>query len=100
MIEIYLISSFIKLTVDCPSMNTDNNDGWMPILDIAVKAEENQIYYKFYKKPVTNHYVILERSAMPPRVKRSCLVQEGMRRLRNTRRTLPWAEMVMVEVLS
>lgn len=33
------ISSFIKLTVDCPSMNLDNNDGWMPILDIAVKAE-------------------------------------------------------------
>ena len=62
-----------------------NNKGWMPILDIAVKAEENQISYIFYKKPVSNHLVMLERSAMPPQMKRSSLVQEGMRRLCNTR---------------
>ena len=62
-----------------------NNKGWMPILDIAVKAEENQISYKFYKKPVSNHLVMLERSAMPPQMKRSSLVQESMLRLRNTR---------------
>ena len=41
---------------------------------------------------------MLERSAMPSKIKRNSLVQEGIRRLRNTRRSLPWSE--KAEILS
>ena len=48
----YLISfSFLKLTVDSPSMHPA---GFMPILDIQVRTEDGKIVYKFYKKEVSN----------------------------------------------
>ena len=62
----------------------------MPILDIQVKAENNKIIYKFFKKPVSSPLLMLERSAMPTRIKRNTLAEEGLRRLRNTKRDLPW----------
>ena len=100
--ELYLqvansISDFIKLTVDYPSLHQDTG-GYMPILDLQVKIVDNQCSYKFYKKKVSNPLLMLESSAMPMKVKRTCLVQEGLRRLRNTRRDLPWDE--KAEILS
>ena len=89
------ISNFIQLTSDCPSQNTS---GFMPILDLQVKTVENQIIYKFYKKEVANKLLILKSSAMPFQVKRASLSQEVLRRLRNTRRDLPWSE--KAEILS
>ena len=85
------ISESTKLTVDCPSMNT-NNQNFMPILDIQVKVVKNQIEYRFYKKSMSNHRVMLARSAMPPNIKRNSLAQEVIRRLWNTSRDLPWSE--------
>ena len=41
---------------------------------------------------------MLEKSAMPLKVKRNSLVQEGIRRLRNTKRELPWN--VKADILS
>ena len=63
----------------------------MPILDLQIKTENNQIIYKFYKKEVSNNLVILNRSAMPKKVKRITCMQEVIRRLRNTKRELNWA---------
>ena len=39
---------------------------------------------------MANPYVILSKSAMSDRIKRNTLVQEAIRRLRNTSRDLPW----------
>ena len=60
------------------------------LLDIQVKVENNQVIYKFYSKPMANPFVILSKSAMSDKIKRNTLVQEAIRRLRNTSRTLPW----------
>ena len=71
----YLISfSFLKLTVDSPSMHPA---GFMPILDIQVRTEDDKIIHKFYKKEVSNSRVILNNSAMPMKVKRITCVQEA-----------------------
>ena len=85
------ISESTKLTVDCPSLNINNNY-FMPILDIQVKVINNKIEYRFYKKSMSNHRVMLARSAMPPNIKRNSLAQEVIRRLRNTSRELPWSD--------
>ena len=89
------VSNFVNVTVDYPSRNESQ---WMPLLDLQVQIQDNQIMYKFYKKPVANPRLMLEKSAMPKNVKRSSLVQEGIRRLRNTKRELPWD--VKSEILS
>ena len=70
----------------------------MPILDCQVRTKNNKCIYKFYKKSVANPLLMLESSAMPMKIKRNSLVQEGIRRLRNTRRELPWS--VKAEILS
>ena len=62
----------------------------MPILDIQVKVENDKIIYKFYKKPMSSPLLMLEKSAMPRRIKRNTLAEEGLRRLRNTKRELAW----------
>ena len=89
------VSEFIKVTVDYPSAHSS---GWMPILDLLVKISNNEAVYKFYKKEVSNPRVILASSAMPIKVKRHSLAQEGIRRLRNTKRSLPWS--VKADILS
>ena len=40
---------------------------------------------------MSNQLVMMERSAMPKKIKRNSLVQEVIRRLRNTSRCLPWS---------
>ncbi len=40
--------------------------------------------WKFYRKKVSGPYTILNSSALPGKVKGVSLVQEGLRRLRNT----------------
>ena len=48
--------------------------------------------HEFYKKDVASDYTILNRSAMPWSMKRSTLFNEGIRRLKNCSRSLPWAQ--------
>ena len=55
-----------------------NESGWMPILDLQVQTVNNKIIHKFYKKPVSNPLLMLENSAMPMKVKRNSLAQEGI----------------------
>ena len=70
----------------------------MPRLDLQVQTVNNKIIHKFYKKPVSNPFLMLENSAMPMKVKRNSLAQEGIRQLRNTSRDLPWS--TKAEILS
>ena len=70
----------------------------MPLLDIQVKMDDNKVIYKFYSKPMSSKFTILANSAMPEKMKRNCLVQEGIRRLRNTSRSLGWE--LKAEILS
>ena len=81
------VSEFINLTADYPSKH---ESGWMPLLDIQVRVRNNQVEHKFYKKEVSNPLLMLASSAMPIKIKRNSLAQEGIRRLRNTSRHLPW----------
>ena len=62
----------------------------MPILDVKAKIDSGKVLYVFYKKPLSNDRVILANSAMPHNVKMANLVNEAIRRLRNTSRSLPW----------
>ena len=67
-----------------------HSEGLMPILDTQVKIKNNKCIFKFYKKKVRNPLLMLKSSAMPNKIMRNALVQEGIRRLRNTSRELPW----------
>ena len=71
----------------------------MPILDLKVKvSDQEKIHYQFYRKPMAQHLTLLERSAMPMRMKRQSLSQEVVRILRNTDKNLPWS--LKAEMLS
>ena len=65
----------------------------MPLLDLKIRVDtDNTIDFQFYSKPCSSKFVMLKSSAMPARVKMASLTQEVVRRLRNTRATLPWPE--------
>ena len=65
----------------------------MPLLATEVRvAKDNTIDYRFYEKPISSKYVMMRNSAMSAKVKMNTLVQEVIRRLRNTRVALPWTE--------
>ena len=80
------ICQSIQMTVDFPSAHVS---GWMPILDVEVRMREDKtVDWRHYRKPMDSPYTILNNSAMPGKVKRLTLVQEGIRVLRNTRPSL------------
>ena len=83
------ISHFIKVTIDAPSQHTST---FMPLLDIQAKMVNDRIIYKFYNKETSKQTVIHASSALPANTKRHALVNEGLRRLRLTDRSLPWSE--------
>ena len=71
------------MEVDYPSAHTT---GYMPILDLQVRIRDDKtVDWRFFKKPVASEYFIMSRSAVPSKVKKAALAQEGLRRLRNTR---------------
>ena len=51
-----------------------------------------QTLFKFFKKSMSSKYVMMQDSAMPMKIKRNALVQEVIRRLRNTSRSLAWSQ--------
>ena len=46
---------------------------------LKVGVVENKLVWQFYRKKMTNFFVLMERSAMPSRTKRVSLVQEVVR---------------------
>ena len=81
------ITNCVQYTVDCPSLNTD---GKVPVLDLKVSVEEGEVVHDFYEKPCTSKFVIPYTSAHSRKMKMAVLVEEGLRRLRNTSRGLDW----------
>ena len=69
----------IKVETDFPSKYDDK---MMPILDMKMAInEEQEIEYMFYRKPQSNKFTMMARSALPDKVKRSTLTNEALRRL-------------------
>ena len=83
------ISPMIELGEDTPSHH-DNKK--LPILDLNVwieRKDENdttseKVRYQFYRKPMANPLLIIPRSAMPDKVKRTALTQQAIRIMKNT----------------
>ena len=77
----------IQFTVDVPS---GCPSGLIPMLDMEVGVSQTgHIIRRFYSKPMNTPFTILSRSAHSWSIKRSTLIQEGVRRLLNTSRDAP-----------
>ena len=55
-------------------------------------GEEGTVWWEYYRKPMANFLLMLESSAMPNKIKRTTMVQEGVRILRNCRLDLTWTD--------
>ena len=82
------ITECVQFTVDCPSLNQDKR---VPVLDLGVSVEDGQVVHDHYEKPCASKFVIPYTSAHSKKMKMAVLVEEGVRRLRNTSRGLDWA---------
>ena len=81
------ITECVQFTVDCPSLN---KNGKVPVLDLEVSVEDGQVVHDHYEKPCSSKFVIPYTSAHSKKMKMAVLVEEGVRRLRNTSRGLDW----------
>ena len=82
------VNPMIQLTVETPC-NFEN--GMLPVLDIKARINEtemNRIDFEYYEKPTKNPRLVLASSALSWSKKRTILTQEGLRRLRNTKKEL------------
>ena len=75
----------VQFTVEYPSKN---ENGKVPILDLEVAVIDNQLIHEHYEKPCAAKMVIPFSSAHSKKMKMAVLVEEGVRRLRNTARGL------------
>ena len=71
----------ITMTFDSPTMNVN---GKMPVLDMVVWCEREQILFSFYEKAIKSPYVTMKNSALSWLVKKASLAGEVARRLLNT----------------
>ena len=73
-------------------VGSNHSDGTLPMLDVRMWVErdsetgEQEIKYKFYEKEMVSRLVLMERSALPIKTKIQIMVQEIVRRSRNTHR--------------
>ena len=90
------ICPVLKTTFDCPGLQ---ESGQMPLLNLQVWVErvqkegggaEWEAMWEYYRKPCSTRTLMLARSAMSDRTKRSALTQEAIQILRNCSRSLPW----------
>ena len=81
------ITPMIQMEEDCPS---NHPLGRMAILDLEVWVEEGIIFHQFYRKPMATRKVVQANTAFPTSKKRSILLEEGMKRLRNCSPELDW----------
>ena len=72
--------SDIQMTFDTPSQNSN---GMMPVLDLQIWSEDDQVRFMFYEKPMVSNYVLSRWSALSWNVKKSSLSGEVSRRLLN-----------------
>ena len=63
----------IEVEIDYPSKNEGR---MMPILDMKMSMnQQNEVVYMFYRKPQCNKFTMMERSALPDKVKRSTMTR-------------------------
>ena len=73
------IDPSIEVEIDYPSKYEDK---MMPILDMKMAMNnKNEVVHCFYRKPQSNKFTMMARSALPDRVKRSTMSNEALRRL-------------------
>ena len=73
------IDPAIQVEIDFPSKKADK---MMPILDMQMAMDDNNLVkYKFYRKPQSNKYTMMARSALSNKTKRSTLTDMAMTRL-------------------
>ena len=73
------IDPSIEVEIDYPSKYEDK---MMPILDMKMAMNsKNEFVHCFYRKPQSNKFTMMARSALPDRVKRSTMSNEALRRL-------------------
>ena len=72
---------FLKFTGEDSSMFDDNT---LPTLDTALWVSEGQVKYKFYEKPTCSNQVVHRDTALPRSSIESTLIQETVRRLKNS----------------
>ena len=81
----------IVLEADFPDNNSDKK---LPSLDLKVWLKERNnrkfIMHEFYMKAVSSIAVVNARSSLPWKMKRTILVQQTIRILRNCSEDLPW----------
>ena len=65
------IHSSIKFELQKPQQ-----DGFLPILDTAVRISENQVQHKFYVKEANRNLFIHAKSALPDYIKRNAIKEE------------------------
>ena len=85
------ILPMIQMEHDCPS---NHPSGRLPILDLGVWIENGRIYHQFFKKPMASRKLVQAGSAFSTAKKRSILLEEGMRRVRNCSPELSWSEKI------
>ena len=77
----------IQVEEDVPSAHMS---GKMPVLDLEVWVDGDQIRHQFFRKPVANTKLVLNKSALSTGSKRVILSEECMRRMRNCSPELYW----------
>ena len=89
------ITKMLKWEVDIRENHGDNK---LPVLDLKISIDNedkrNIIKHSFYKKPVSSRDLIPERSALPAKMKKPILIQEGLRRIRNISRSSQLADFI------
>ena len=81
------IHGSIQLEADHPANYEEMK---VPILDIKVWVENNQVLHEYYSKPVASKAVIDAQSAMPLKDKRTVLTQDLLRIIMRCSPELPW----------
>jgi len=72
----------IQIIFDTPSRN---ETGMMPVLDLQLWVQEDQVNFLFYEKPMTTNFVLHKLSALSCFTKKVTLAGEISRRYFNTR---------------
>ena len=83
------ILACIQVEEDVPSNHLSKK---IPVLDLEVWVEGDEIKHEFYRKPVANTRLVMNRSALSTGSKRVILTEECLRRMRNCSINLPWQE--------
>ena len=58
--------------------------------DHLLSVKNNQVIFEHYRKPIASNLMIMQRSAMPDRVKRAAITQIAIKILEKTSQDVPW----------